>query len=733
MAVQIIATIGPGSLKKNILDTFKQRGVDFIRVNLSHTKIEDLDNTLKIMKKSGIEVVIDTEGSQIRTGYLGTDTVTFAEGDRVRVYDYPVRCTPKQMYIRPTEALSFLEVGSLISIDFNSVLLKVVGIKKRDQLHYVQTVVLVGGVVGNNKAITIDSISSLPPFSQKDIQAIAVAKKNKVRYFTLSFMDNAEEVKTFKKLYPQAIKISKIETKQGVLNFAEILRESEGILIDRGDLSREIPGERIPIAQKVIIHQCNAAKKPVFVATNVLESMSEQLKPMKSEINDVVNTILDGVNGLVLTKESAVGKHPVETVNALKTIIAHTESARAFSKTKDLSYFTEPKLAGALVEPHGGTLVDRYRVVQFSKPELKTLKKIDIDEEVLMDVEQIAFGAFSPLEGFVTARELDAILGTMRLPNGLPWTMPIVLAVSKKELDGIGTKEHVALVRKQDGKIYATLEVHDIYKVDKSAICKKWFGTDNREHPGVDRVFRGGDYFIGGKVNLLERRPSDYKDYELTPAQTRKIFQEKGWSVVVGFHTRNAIHRSHEYIQLKAMERVSADGLFVHPVVGKKKKGDFEARIIIRSYELMMKKFYPKNRVIMGVYPTFSRYAGPREAIFTALCRKNYGCSHFVVGRDHTGVGEFYSPWASHEIFQKFPDLGIEPVTFKKVYYSEKQGKHIHEGEDTSDPESEKQHISGTQLRKMFIAGQMPPDWFMREDIAMMIREEIEKGSAVFV
>lgn len=734
--IQIIATIGPSSLNSHTLKTFKERGVNVIRVNLSHTREEEIENVLKQMKTSGITVAIDTEGCQIRTGSLGRGQITFFEGDKVKVFNHPVICSKSKLYIRPKEALSFLEVGSLISIDFNSVLLKVTDITHLDEEHFVKCVVVTGGVVGNNKAVSIDALSQLPAFSQKDLYAIEIAKKLKVTFFTLSFIKSAQNMKEFRKLYPKATAIAKIETRKGVENFDEILKNSDGILIDRGDLSREIAQERIPITQKIIIKKCNQAKKPVYVATNVLESMSENLKPMKSEINDVVNTILDGVNGFLLTKESAVGKYPIETVNTLKGLIAHVESAMKANKSKsfeELSYTTDSHLKGNLIEPHGGTLVNRYQIVHFSDGELAAMQQVNINDELLMDVELIATGVYSPLEGFMNEETIMSVLDKMRLPNGLPWTMPIIFPIDEKIAKKVKPRETIALIRENDHKAYGTLLVESVFSVNKEEICQKWFGTINPEHPGVRNVMNMSSYFLSGKINLLHRRPSEYKDYELMPSQTRQIFQEKGWSVIVGFHTRNPIHRSHEFIQLNAMERVQADGLFVHPVVGKKKKGDFEAHIIIKAYELMMKKFYPKGKVVMGVYATYSRYAGPREAIFTALCRKNYGCTHFVVGRDHTGVGNFYAPTASHEIFKKFPDLGIVPVIFNQVYYSPKAKKHVQEISEAKVPEHEQIKISGTQIRQMFLSGEKPPEWFMRPEIANMILAETKTARRVFV
>lgn len=731
----IIATVGPTSLKPDILSAFKARGVSFIRLNLSHTPIDQIESQLLKMKSGDIPIIIDTEGSQIRTGYLGKDIIVFSEGDTVRIYNHEVPCNEHTVYLRPKEAFSYLEPGSLISIDFQSVLLKVTDISKLASKNYVDAQVLIGGVFGNNKAVTFDMPVKLPAFSEKDFAAVKIAKKLKIKHFTLSFMDAAEEVLTFKELYPSAFLFSKIETKGGVLNFEKILQVSDGILIDRGDLSRDIAQEMVPLAQKMIIKRCNEVNKPVVVATNILESMTDNFKPMKSELNDIVNTIIDGTNGFVLTKESAVGKHPVETVNMLHTLFKNTKDRldailESKGDEKNLLQFLEYHVPGLLVEPHGGELVNRIKIQQFSPEQLADFPKVELDEELLMDLELIATGVYSPLKGFMNKETLDSVLVNMRLKNGLPWTMPILLTTDQKAAFDEGTI--ISLVRKKDGKIYGTMTVDSIFKLDKTEVCKKWFGTNDPAHPGVARIMEGGSYCVGGPINLLKRRTSEYKEYELTPLQTRKIFQEKGWSIVVGFHTRNVIHRSHEFIQLAAMEQVKADGLFVHPVVGKKKSGDFLAEMIIKAYELMMRKFYPKGKVIMGVYPTYSRYAGPREAIFTAICRKNYGCSHFIVGRDHTGVGDFYQPWASHEIFAKFPDLGINPVFFKKVAYEPSIKKHIIVDE-SEEKHTELKHISGTEARKLFLEKKAPPDWFMRSEISKLIIEEYTKGKPVFV
>jgi len=326
---------------------------------------------------------------------------------------------------------------------------------------------------------------------------------------------------------------------------------------------------------------------------------------------------------------------------------------------------------------------------------------------------------------------LQGVLNKMRLANGVVWTIPIILDISEDEASKISVGDDVLLVG-DDGRM-AILYVDDKYKFDKEDTVKKLYETNSDDHPGVRWIKNMNPILLGGKIDLIKRRESEFQEYALTPKQVRRLFEEKNWSRVVGFHTRNVIHRSHEFIQMKALEDENCDGLFVHPVVGKKKPGDYNAKYIIEGYKQMVKSFYPRNKVVFSTFSTFSRYAGPREAIFTALCRKNFGCSHFIVGRDHTGVGDFYHPQASHEIFDKFSDLGIKAIKFDKVFYSKELGSYVHEPERPDHSEEDKLHISGTDARKMFEKGEAPPDWFMRLEISKTIIDSIESGEEVFV
>jgi sulfate adenylyltransferase len=350
-----------------------------------------------------------------------------------------------------------------------------------------------------------------------------------------------------------------------------------------------------------------------------------------------------------------------------------------------------------------------------------------------MDVEQLALGGYSPLEGFMTKKELTSTLNSMRLPSGVIWPIPITLSVSTQEAAMLRKNKTVLLID-HSGDSFALLHLSELYHFDLHILAQKLYGTLDEKHPGVAQVLRLEPVFLAGAIDLLKRRTSETAAYEFTPHQMRRLFESTGWSSIIGFHTRNVIHRGHEYIQRKALSEIGADGLLVHPVVGKKKTGDFLAHYIMESYKIMQQKFYPKNQVVFGALPTYSRYAGPKEALFTALIRQNYGCTHFIVGRDHTGVGAFYHPEASHKIFNQFPDLLVKPLRYGKIFYSKKHESHVHEHDfhDTI-PETAQLHISGTEARAMMEKGEPPPEWFMRPEISHMIITALKDGKQVFV
>ena len=738
--MKVIVTLGPSTRTEQDLRMMKDRGVDFVRVNMSHSTIADQEYFMQLANKVGIPFILDTEGSQIRNCSLKEDKVFLNEGDEIKLYAEHIVGDETKMSLRPASVISQLEEGDLIYIDFNSLVLRVLdaGALKDG---YVLAHAVTSGTTGANKAVIIDSAVNrkynLPPLSPKDEEAIQVAKDHGVKHVAFSFARSGEDVREAREKSGMRI-IAKIECLDALHNLDEIIKEADAVLIDRGDLSKEIPIEKVLFAQKVIIDKAKRAGKEAYVATNLLESMVEKREPTRAEVHDIISTILDGAEGLALAAETAIGKNPIGAVNTLGKIIRHTESVVRGRGEKNIAlhltrngYLDGTHISELLIAPHGGTLVER--VAEDTSIDTTSLPRIMLTDEQYMDIEQIAFGTFSPVEGFMGKDDLRSVLLDMRLKNGVVWPMPIVLDVTEEKAEELRVGNDV-LLTDAAGDGVALLHLAEKYRYDRSGFAERLFGTANEKHPGVRAVKNMKDVFLGGKIALLKRRVAPFKGYELTPRQVRRMFEERGWSRIVGFHTRNVPHRGHEFIQKEALSRANADGLFVHPVIGKKKSGDFHALPIIKAYELMSKQFYPKDKTVFATYATFSRYAGPREALFTALCRKNFGCSHFVVGRDHTGVGDFYAPTASHEIFDRFPDIGITPVRFNKVFYSERVGGHVHESDDEgAHREEEKMHISGTEARKMFLEGKMPPEWFMRPEISKMIIKMVKDGEEVFI
>ncbi len=681
-------------------------------------------------KKIGMPFILDTEGAQVRTGRLSSKEIRFNESKTIKIYVRQIIGDKEKVCLKPGFIVKQLEEGDLIFCDFDTLVFKVSDVSCIDKGYVLARSITSGSLQANKSAVITHGTKKpfeLPVLTDKDKQAIKIGLSNNLGYIALSFVRDKEGIEELRRVSRDSMRIiSKIEARQSLDNVDEIIDNSDAILVDRGDLSKEIPIEKIPHIQKFILEKAKKKNKPVFIATNLLESMVNNKKPTRAEVNDVINTIIDGADGLILSAETAIGAHPMECINMMYRLISDAKSIGDMDYRTYLSNINK----SSLIEPHGGRLVERY--IDKYPYDIKELARIRLTVEQQMDVEQIAIGAFSPLEGFMVRDDLEGVLDNMRLADGTIWPIPILLDVSAEDAKKIHVGNDLALTDERD-EVMALLHTEDIYSVDKLSLVKRLYSTDDRNHPGVNMVMNMKPFLLGGKIDLLRRRPSEHKEYELTPYQTRRLFEDRGWIKVVGFHTRNVVHRGHEFIQLNAMQEENCDGLFIHPVVGTKKPGDFESRYIIRAYEKMMESVYPKNSAVFSAFATFSRYAGPKEALFTALCRKNFGCSHFIVGRDHTGVGNYYHPNASHEIFDDFPDLGIKPIIFDEVIYSDKLKKYIHKSRCRHKQDLQELAISGTEARRIFESLQVPPEWFMRVEISSIILDALKKKEKVFV
>lgn len=717
MNIQLLVTLGPNSMSESVLSRLADIGVSIFRINLSHTSIADLPGVIDhISSITSVPICLDTEGAQVRVGDLEREAVVLNENTTVFATRTKRKSDSGTLSFYPKFAVDLMDIGDLIGIEFGTAILQVIE-RNRDEVSFS---VVKGGTIHKNKACTINPLKDLPALTDKDRHAITIGLDKGLRHFALSFAGSGADVDLMRNLCGNdSFIISKIESVNGLIHLGDIASRSDAILIDRGDLSQELSVERIPVVQKHIIKTANAIDTPVYVATNFLDSMITKSKPTSAEIGDLLSALDLGADGVVLAAETAIGNYPIACATLARSVIENINDLR------DRVVFGPDDIDISLVPPHGGALVHR----EASNAEIEmssSLRQIEVSPESLIDCEHITNGTYSPLCGFMDREAVESVLVDNRLPDGTIWTMPIVLQLNNSR--NLPASDECIVLVGLDRQPRFLMNVTDVYKVDISSILKLWFGTADVTHPGVAHVSNGGHFFVAGEVSIIGRHRSYFQNLTFTPSQTRQIFSSKGWSQIVGFHTRNPPHRVHEYIQLRALEETNADGLYINPIVGSVKKGDIQPNLVMGGYRTLIREgIYPANKVTVGGFLSYSRFCGPREAIFTALVRKNMGCSHFIIGHDHAGFGNYYTDDDSRHLSERLGDLGIKLLFFEKIGFNIEHGSY--EPETSSGPIHS---ISGTNVRDELESGRALPEWIIHQSVQNLLRDTIESGKSIF-
>ena len=684
--MELLSTLGPSSLNEQTLKKLDLLGVSMFRINLSHTEVKDLEKIINFIRHhSSVPICIDTEGAQIRTRInKQINLKTFQEVEISFNYEK----NKNKLNFYPYSVRQQLEIGDIIYIGFNSAVVEITKIMKTS----IKVLVINGGNVETNKGVAVNKKLELDPLTLKDLEAIKLAKKMKINFFALSFCSNSKDVNKLRSLVEKKCHIiSKIENKKGFENCKEICNQSDSLLIDRGDLSREFKIEDIPEIQKKIIKIAKNKKKKIFVATNFLESMITNDSPNRAEINDCYNTLLDGASGLVLAAETAIGKYPVKSALIIRRIYENFKK-RISQKESD------------------------FKNIKFNK-NLKA-EKIKVDSFAESDIKQILFGTFSPLDRFMNFEEINSVLDKNRLIQGALWTMPVVLPLKESKKKIIINKNYKIINKKN--KELCLIKIDSIFKINDDSIFQKWFLTNDMNHPGIINLKARGDLFISGQIFKLANNEIKLSSLEGHPKKIKELIYSKGWHNVIGFHSRNIPHNGHIFLHKFAMKKVNADGLLISPIIGKKRKGDFANKFLKESYINLLKTKYYKDNTILSFLDIYPRYAGPREAIFTAQCRKNLGCTHFIVGRDHCGVANYYNNESYKLFYKKIKNLDIELIFVDDIGYNYKKKKYLISNKNTKP-------ISGTILRDCIKTKKNIPKYLVDSSQIRLIKKWKEK------
>lgn len=591
---KILCTLGPASLNPRVIRRLEELGVDLFRINLSHTKLDQIEAFIQLIRThSRVPICLDTQGAQARTGDL--------KGGHIKLEANSIVALGEMIPIYPGSVMPQLSVGDIISVDFNAALLQIVAASPVCKAR-----VLNSGLIGSNKAISVDHPLDLPPLTDFDQQVIDIGMKFGIEHFALSFTNRRADVELLRGIVgDRAEIISKVESRMALTNLASILEAADAVLIDRGDLSREVPLEQIPLMQKRIIRAANDAHVPVYVATNLLESMVNEPRPTRAEVNDVINTLLDGADGLVLAAETAIGQHPVECTQMIRTLINQYHN------------FTTADFPPKPVSDH--------LVFQAAPPPPGQLPTLEIDFKTLLDIRQIVSRAFAPLTGFMGREDLQSVLENYHLKDGSFWPMPVLFQVTEPNTPPFKKGDVISLTR--EGKALAHFHIEEDFPFDLDLLALKWFGTTDTTHPGVSALLKGGNRFLAGRVEWIGKDLKVRHPYELTPSQAKAVFEHRQWQKIAGLQVLEASDETEQQSAISAaLDTHHFDGIFIHSLVSPRDRGP-----LVGDQDFPNKNY--EERTLVAGFATYPRHAGSRDTLFSAVCHRNFGCSHYLMSK----------------------------------------------------------------------------------------------------
>jgi ATP sulfurylase len=579
----------------------------------------------------------------VRTGAMGTGRIELRENSVVHLAREPVVGSRTAFNLYPGYVGDELRIGDLLRVDAD-VLVRVVDRKESG----VVARVLNGGVVGRSKAVTVLGRDiDMPPLTDKDRQALEIGKDLGIRHVALSFANRATDVDAVREVAGDDVEvISKIECLNGLRNLAEIATRSQALLIDRGDLSRQVSLEQLPGLQKDIIRYGRDCGVRVYVATNLMESMVTAPMPTRAEVNDVYNTLVDGAAGLVLAAETAVGAYPVGAAMMVARIIRAYEQSAGWRGVR----FAATPAAGEVCVP--AAVVPRARSQE--------RRVVEVAAERLLDCWQIANGTCAPLTGFMDRDQLESVLTEGRLPGGAHWPMPMILPVSADLARSVGRGEEIVVC--SDERLgTAILRVRDVYALDLESIGRRWFGTDANEHPGVASMLAAGTHAIAADVLDCETSITRFPGYELQPAEARMVFEQKGWTKVVAAPTRAvADDADGQRDLLRLLANANADGLYLPALVARRGADEVRDDLVLKSHALVLgASDGAAGRVVLGALSTADRHCPEREVLFDAIRLRNLGCTHFVLGVGYPSAAQVAAQGRIVGIIEQCEEYGI--------------------------------------------------------------------------